>query len=249
MTNDEPTVRPLRFAALTDKGMVRAENQDAVRAGPVAGTTYLLAVADGVGGGRGGAWASTTAVAALFEAAKENAGRLSPAETLRNAFVHANEAVHKAAQQDPSLNGAATTLVAVLVEGAAFTWGNVGDSRLYLVAGEGCSQLSRDHSLVADEVAAGRMSKAEAEVSQFRNVITRSIGPEAHVEPDIEGPQAFSEDQVLLLCSDGLHGPVRQEELAGYAGTTDLQSAAKDLVALANQRGGRDNISVVLARL
>ena len=92
------------------------------------------------------------------------------------------------------------------------------------------------------------MSEAEAEVSRLRNVITRSIGTEEHVEPDIEGPQLLSDDQVLLLCSDGLHGPVQPEELAAYSMKADLQSAARDLVALANQRGGRDNISVVLAR-
>ena len=138
--------------------------------------------------------------------------------------------------------------MAALLRDDLLYWANTGDSRIYLLAGTELQQLSSDHSWVAERVRAGQLTAAEAWKHPRRNLITRSIGFEPVSAPDTGGPVAVPEGATVLLCSDGLHGEVGDSITAGTATGADVEVAAAALVALANEAGGRDNISVVLAR-
>ena len=240
----------LTAAARSDVGQVRATNQDFAYAGPLAGRGrwHLLAVADGVGGNAGGEWASQTAVETLMRDLVIPDGG-TPAEALAGAVQDANRAVYSAAAQRPQYSGASTTLVAAAVLDHRMWWANVGDSRLYLVRSGVAEQLTADHSWVAEQVRAGRITADEAAQSDQRNVITRSVGFEPRVTVDTGGPVDLLEGDVVLLCSDGLHGLVGDEEIATTASAVPPSQAAERLIALANGRGGTDNITVVIGRL
>jgi protein phosphatase len=232
----------LDFHALSHRGMVRAENQDHVFAGRLGRTEerYLLAVADGVGGREGGAWASERTLQLLLE-------EVSVAGVgFQAAIMAANRAVFEEATRSSERRGAATTLTAVLIEGTAFTWANVGDSRGYILRDGTLSQLTRDHSLVEQEIEAGRLTREEAASSPHRNVITRSIGNQPAVDVDTKGPFQLEPGDILLLCSDGLHNLVSTAEMAEQALSKDAASASDALIRLANERGSPDNVSVVI---
>lgn len=229
-------------AGLSDKGVSRPENQDALHLGPLR-DAFLLAVADGVGGRKGGAWASRRALDVFTEALGQN-----DSIDLVAAAQHANHRVNAESRGDDSRSGAATTLVSVLITARGVQWINVGDSRAYLIRGDSCRQITTDHSYVEGEVAAGRMSREEAENSPMRNVITRSIGGQQRVDIDEGGPLLPEAGDVLLLCSDGLHGVVNDAEMAAAA-QEQPSSAVEALIKLANQRGGPDNITVIVAKL
>jgi len=224
-------------------------NQDAVFAGAVAGAPgwSLLAVADGVGGHARGEWASHRAIEVIAGALGHHLAAGGPEEALAAAFAEANQTIITEAREMDA-PGAATTLVAALLRDDLLYWANTGDSRIYLLAGTELQQLSSDHSWVAERVRAGQLTAAEAWKHPRRNLITRSIGFEPVSAPDTGGPVAVPEGATVLLCSDGLHGEVGDSITAGTATGADVEVAAAALVALANEAGGRDNISVVLAR-
>ncbi len=230
------------FHALSHRGMVRAENQDHVFAGKISRTEerYLFAVADGVGGREGGAWASERALQLLLEEIS------APGVGFQAAIMAANRTVYEEASRNNERRGAATTLVSALVEGSSFTWANVGDSRLYFLRDSVLHQLSRDHSLVEEELASGRITAEEAAHSTYRNVITRSIGNQPAVDVDSEGPFQLEPGDILLLCSDGLHQLVTSPEMIEHAQSMTPEAATDALIRLANQRGGPDNVSVVI---
>lgn len=230
------------LAAVTDKGVVRPENQDSVYAGQIGEGRYLAAVADGVGGREGGAWASSRALEVLRSAIAR------PGISLSASVAEANQVVFTEAASKTELHGAATTLVSVLVEGGSFSWANVGDSRAYLLRGANFDQLTTDHSLVEEELAAGRITREQAANASYRNVITRSIGHRPAIEIDSDGPLPLAAGDILLLCSDGLHGLVSSEEMERRLRELPPSAAAASLLELANQRGGHDNISVVIVR-
>lgn len=229
----------LDFAAVTDPGMKRAENQDSVFAGVLPGGRLLLAVADGVGGAAEGAAASRAAVECLHSTVRES----SDAErALLDGLALGEETVSRlgTAEERP-----ATTLVAAVVEGSTVWLANVGDSRAYLVRASELSQLTEDHSWVAEQVRSGRLTAAEARSNELRNVITRAIGNGG--QPDIFGPGTLASGDILILCSDGLHGVLDAKTVAAVTGGLGSSGdKAKRLVQLANEAGGPDNISVVL---
>jgi protein phosphatase len=233
----------LDFHALSHRGMVRPENQDHVFAGRISRTDerYLFAVADGVGGREGGAWASERTLQLLMQEISV------PGVGFQAAIMAANRSVYEEASKSTERNGAATTLTAVLVEGTAFTWANVGDSRGYILRGGQLHQLTRDHSLVEEEIEAGRLTREEAAKSPHRNVITRSIGHQPAVDVDSKGPFQLEPGDMLLLCSDGLHQLVSTDEMTEYATTREPAAATDGLIRLANERGSPDNVSVVIA--
>jgi serine/threonine protein phosphatase PrpC len=134
----------------------------------------------------------------------------------------------------------------VLVEGISYSWVNVGDSRAYLLRGENFDQLTTDHSLVEEEIAAGRITREQAAKASYRNVITRSIGHRPSIQIDHDGPLTLQAGDEVLLCSDGLHGLVSNDEMERHLREMAPQQAAGALLALANARGGQDNISVVI---
>ena len=240
----------MRAAARTDPGRVRPANEDNVFADPEAG---VLMVADGMGGHAAGEVASELAVRTISgiltgpEAAGP-AGVEAP-QILRQAIQRANAAIRTRAAEDLASRGMGTTVALVLARDARLWLAHVGDSRVYLIRAGEIHRLTQDHSLVAQMVKAGQITAGEARKHHLRNVITRSLGFEAAVEPEIQTLE-WIEGDYLLLCSDGLTGMLEDEEIARVvtAGGADLPAVCRDLIALANERGGTDNISVVVAR-
>jgi protein phosphatase len=233
---------------------VRSQNEDSLQAGPLGEGEvaeprwYVFAVADGVGGHMRGEWASQTAITTLSAHILASIDRDSPPEALRGAFRAANSAIWDHTPQRAG-NRAATTLVAALVNRGILWWANVGDSRAYLVRRGRATRLTTDHSWVEAQVRAGVMTADQARISGRRNVITRSIGFDVDVEVDLGGPIALRSGDGLVLCTDGLYGVVADDELARVVQQLLPEAAAERLVALSNERGGPDNISVIVCTL
>jgi protein phosphatase len=236
------TERPLtvvEVAGASDPGRVRSHNEDRSLAEPP-----LMVVADGMGGAQAGEVAAGMAVDRLRELG-------APAESaaLRGAIEEANREIHAAAESDPEKAGMGTTVTAALLSGNTIELAHVGDSRAYLWRDGELSQLTDDHSVVAELVRLGKLSPEEAGRHPHRNVITRALGAEATVAVDVSQKEARAGD-VVLLCSDGLTTHLSDEQIAREmrAGGT-LKATADRLVRRANQAGGTDNVTVVLARI
>jgi len=235
------TVAP-KFVALTDLGLKREENQDAVLARRLPDGRILLAVADGVGGSEDGAAASKTAIECLEAAVRE----ANDAETaLIAGYAAAHEAIGTLGDGERQ---PATTLVSALVEGSQAWIANVGDSRAYVANGDGLHQLTEDHSWVADQVRAGRLTPDEARTSEMRNIITRAIGSSDSPEPDLSGPLMLASGNTLVLTSDGLHGLLDDAAVAAVIAAEEPEKAAQRLIQMARDAGGPDNISAVIYR-
>jgi len=244
----------IEIGSKTDRGKRRPRNEDAVlirskehpsgEASPV----YLLAVADGMGGVAGGHVASREAVRALgntFRKGQES----HPQGLLRDGFRGANARIRRLADQRTDLQGMCTTLVATIISEGQVWVANVGDSRAYLIRHDQIRRLTEDHTWVAEQVKAGRMTKEEAATSPRRNIITRGLGSQETLNVDLLAPLSLQPDDVLVLCSDGLTGVVSEAEIAAACSNTPPAAAAQHLVNLANRRGGPDNISVIVGRV
>jgi serine/threonine protein phosphatase PrpC len=236
-----------RVAALTDRGLKRPTNEDRALARELPDGSILLAVADGVGGIAGGETASAQAIETTATELA-SAPRDDPAAALKRAFSIANERVRAQAAQRPELEGMASTLASALVRGSAAWVASAGDSRVYLFRQAQLRQLTVDHTWVAEQLRAGRLTDEEAKSSAFRNVITRGIGIADTIEPDIVGPVTLGRDDVLLLCSDGLYRLVSDGQIVSVLESGTAHSMAERLIVLANEAGGSDNISVVVFR-
>ncbi len=237
----------LEVAARCDIGRVRTSNEDACGEARSPDGARLLVVADGMGGHAGGETASRLAVEALSAAIAES--RDAPREALRRAFEAANRSVHDAARRDPRLAGMGTTGVAALFPRDAPAWiANVGDSRAYRLRDGRLEQITADHSLVAELQRRGLLSAEEALVHPRRHEVLRSLGVEPGVEVDLFELELRGGD-VVLLCSDGLTGPVRDDMIAGVLRRERPDAAARALVELANRLGGPDNVTVQVARV
>lgn len=229
-----------RWATRTDTGLVRDQNEDAVFPDPgTAGEAEHLvaAVADGMGGHAGGEIASATAIEAVATVS-------GPATIRVNA---ANLAVQEAAAQRPRLSGMGTTLTVAIFDGdGTVEVGHVGDSRAYLVHDGSLSRITADHSFVAEMIAAGRMTEAEAESHPYRSVLTRAVGLEHTVEVDLFEHTLVAGDRVLI-CSDGVTAMLDDEEIGRILEEhEDLEAAADALVEAANAAGGIDNVTVAV---
>lgn len=245
----EPRYVPvIRFGVKTDLGRIRENNEDKFDFYEPEDPTLLAtrgslyAVADGMGGHAAGQIASEMALknvlAHYYDSPTEDI-----AMSLMESIVMANQAIFHLAEMMPERSGMGTTLTAaVVVENRVYV-GQVGDSRAYLLRNEEIRQVTFDHSWVAEQVRLGSMTAEEAELSPYRNVITRSIGTQAVVEPDVFIEEARAGD-VWILCSDGLTGHVQEDEIRLIASTQAPSEAARQLIELANSRGGRDNITV-----
>lgn len=232
--------------AASDVGRHREINEDNLYSGDI-----VFAVADGMGGHAAGEVASEAALEPVREldgSAYDDAK--SATDALRAAVQAANRTVVSQAKADPNLAGMGTTLTAVLLRGDRLHLAHVGDSRAYLLREpEGISQLTTDHTLVEQLVQDGRLSRDEVSSHPQRSVITRAIGVDVNVEVDTLEQVLQPGDQVLL-CSDGLSGPVSDEDMADLLLTEpDGQRAVEALIQAANDAGGPDNITVVLLRV
>jgi serine/threonine protein phosphatase PrpC len=261
------TPMPLRFriAARTDQGRVRKNNQDSVYAGTIklhGSTARLALVADGMGGAKAGEQASRIASEVTQAQLQRNTDGQAPPDDsawqdlLRSAARVANRRVYEESRADTERKGMGTTLTIALIVGERLHVASVGDSRAYLLNAGGVTadgatttQLTSDHSLVARLVDIGQITPEQARTHPQRNLLYRSIGTDPSVEVDTLSEQLEPGD-VVLLCSDGLVNHVRDEEIAMIAlEQPDPDRACEQLVALANERGGRDNISVVIVRV
>jgi protein phosphatase len=207
----------------------------------------LYAVADGMGGHARGEIASALAIKELFARYYGTTLATEPRQALSQAMVETNGAVHQYGKEAGG-GTMGTTLTTVLLRDNILYVGNIGDSRTYLVRGDKIKQLSLDHSLIGEQVRSGLLTEAQARTSSIRNVITRAVGYRDVVEPDTFAFTVNAGD-ILLLCSDGLHGLVENEEMARHFSTKSLKAAVDDLIELARERGGPDNITALAIRI
>jgi len=245
----------LDFASMTHRGQVRKKNEDAFcswdpdddRLRRKRGSLFV--VADGMGGHQGGEVASRIAVDEIRRAYYSSPQK-DPGKALCEAFAVANRAIIEESLKESSLFGMGTTCTAMaLVEGKAY-FAHVGDSRAYLLRDGKLRQITSDHSLVWDMVRSGVISEREAENHPQRNIITRSLGSAADTAADSPAtPLEVREGDVFLLCSDGLTTLVKDAEIEKLLAAAEPAQAVKALVGLANERGGRDNITVQVVKV
>ena len=226
-----------RSTGLSHPGRKRRHNEDAWVCAPP-----IFAIADGMGGARGGEIASRVAATALGENV-DGSGE----ERVVALIQQANRRVYERASEDSDASGMGTTITVALFEDGAVSFGHVGDSRAYLIRDEKLEQLTEDHSLVAELVRSGRLPHEEAEAHPHRTVITRALGTDPDVDVDSFSIEAKPGD-LFLLCSDGLTSMVGDEAILDVTEQRrdDLDATAKELVGAANRSGGEDNITVVL---
>ncbi|MBI4983987.1 MAG: Stp1/IreP family PP2C-type Ser/Thr phosphatase [Rhodocyclales bacterium] len=250
--------KALEIATLSDKGMVRSHNEDAVLANAVSGFVVL---ADGMGGYNAGEVASGMATALLGSELEksfterepfrvEPDGRSWARVVLATEIARANGAIHQAAQSQPQYAGMGTTLVTAVFHNNTVTVAHIGDSRLYRLRGEEFGPITRDHSLLQEQIDSGMITVEQARHSQNKNLVTRALGIDPAVEPEIHDHAVLPGD-IYLLCSDGLNDMVEDEEIAMtlQALAANLELCATQLVQMANDNGGRDNVSVILVRV
>ena len=229
----------LRYAARSDRGLIRGNNQDSVYAGP-----RLLAVADGMGGHAAGDVASKVVIAAL-EHLDDDAPSGDMLQALRQAVFEGSEHLREVIRESPQLEGMGTTLTAILFAGGRLALCHVGDSRAYLVRDGQLAQITHDDTFVQTLIDDGRITAEEANSHPQRSLLLRALNGQ-EVEPDLSMREARAGDR-YLLCSDGLSGVVSEETLAEALKDPDPQSTADRLIELALRSGGPDNITVIVA--
>lgn len=249
----------IEFTAKTDTGLVRSQNEDAILLSPAYGFAIL---ADGMGGYNAGEVASSIAVAVVKEALEEGLrsfqddgaiwrkqrnGQVS--ELMNNAIQRANSAVLAAANDEPKYNGMGTTLVAAAFHGQKLTIAHVGDSRAYRFRRGELMQITRDHSLLQEQIDAGLISAEWAHHAHNKNFVTRAVGVASAMEVETHD-HAVEAGDIYLLCSDGLSDMLSSQEISSMlmAQHANLDVTCDTLIQAANDNGGYDNVSVVLAR-
>jgi protein phosphatase len=234
-------------AAVSDRGRKRPSNEDAFGFSVEDG---VFVVCDGMGGAAAGEIASSVAVDEFLHllAGRGQNGLVSMPSAAEEAILAANEAIFSRAQKNERLSGMGTTLVALTVHESHVWVLNIGDSRCYRLRGGSLELLTLDHSLVEEQVRLGRMTPTEASRSPYRNVITRALGTQSRVTPDVFGHEAESGD-LFLLCSDGLTRELPDEMIASMlAADAPLDELCGRLVQAAKKAGGHDNITCLLVR-
>jgi serine/threonine protein phosphatase PrpC len=249
----------LEIVSETDVGMVRSHNEDAVATDATLG---LAVIADGMGGFRAGEVASGMAISVIVTEMKNvleghmsfavdpQSGQSEVQKLLRHCVAKANSSIHQISLSQPQYSGMGTTLVVALFHDSKLTVAHIGDSRLYRLRGDDFQQVTKDHSLVQEQLDIGMITPEQARVSTNKSLVTRALGLEATVEPEMHDYDTLPGD-IYLLCSDGLSDMVRDEDI-GMAlrdGGGDIRRCAQQLVQMANDNGGRDNVSVILIRV
>jgi protein phosphatase len=249
----------IAFAEITDTGRVRDHNEDAIGSNPEIG---MMVLADGMGGYNAGEVASGIAVQIVSELATEGAARENRDEVeshsglmrqsivLRDAVYRSNKIIYQTAQSQTECEGMGTTIVACMFYDNKVSIAHVGDSRAYRLRRGVLEQMTLDHSLLQELVDRGFYSVEEAQRSTNRNYVTRALGVEPTVEVEVHEYEVLPDD-IYLLCSDGLPDMVEDEDIHLTISTFNdsLDVAGKQLIELANDNGGRDNISVMLAQV
>ena len=249
----------LEIVNASDVGRRRPHNEDSTLSDVKNGLAIL---ADGMGGYKAGEVASAIAVKATYDEICTGLKHLKPGKTdketglkyesllLKEAITHANSGIYNTAQGDEQCQGMGTTIVVCLFYDNYLTVGHVGDSRVYRKRAENFQQITKDHSLIQELIDRGLYTPEEAYQKTPRNLVTRALGIDAKVDVDILEEQPKTGD-IYLLCSDGLNDMVNDEEihltLSKYS--ANLAHSAEELIRLANAKGGKDNISVILIRV
>ncbi len=242
----------LSYSGISDQGQIRSDNQDSMYL-PLDGTTLpcIFLVADGMGGANGGKTASEMATRIIPQVFLDHLQTSGAEQALKRAVQIANGKIFERAEEETRLRGMGTTLAGlfILEENNALVV-NVGDSRCYLLRDGALRQISEDHSVVQEMVRNGKMSQEQARQHGMRNMLSKALGTSSSVDPDLFSIPRIELNDLFLLCSDGLHGPVTNDQLfAVLSQPIDISSKAQNLLKLANDNGGPDNISVVLVRV
>ena len=244
----------LDFAMKTHPGLVRPLNEDAVGADPSCG---LFVLADGLGGYNAGEVASVMAISSVLERLSaaietfdDEDGAFTPDEAIYDTVTDINNTIYNAALNSTAFEGMATTLVIGWFLGGRLWVAHTGDSRLYRYRDAMLEQMTRDHSFSQELLDAGMVTEEEARSLPAKNLVTRALGAGADIEPEIHNVDVVAGD-IILLCSDGLTEMVGAYEIEGLLSINeqDMHETAKRLVDLANESGGRDNISVIVIRV
>ena len=249
----------LEVVSETHPGMVRSHNEDSVACEPACG---LVVLADGMGGYNAGEVASGIAVSVVATEVSHTLQNASPVERgendgedlgvslLRGNIQKANASIFHAAQSQPQYAGMGTTIVAGLFYDNRVAVGHVGDSRMYRLRGEVLETITRDHSLLQEQIDSGMISIEDARLSKNKNLVTRAVGIDDVVDSEIHVHEVLIGD-IYLLCSDGLNDMVEDDDIQAtlYALQNNLPLAASQLIQMANDNGGRDNVSVILVKV
>lgn len=249
----------LEIVAQTNSGMVRAHNEDSIASDAACG---LVVLADGMGGYNAGEVASGIAVEVTMSEITQPLQKSSPvkrdeetgeelAVALLGRSIHkANASIYQAAKSHSQYAGMGTTIVSALFYDNRVVVGHVGDSRLYRLRGETLVSVTRDHSLLQEQIDCGMISVENARHSQNKNLVTRAVGIDAELIPEIHLHDVAVGD-IYLLCSDGLNDMVEDDDIQAilYAMQGNLPLAAEQLIQTANDNGGRDNVSVILVKI
>ncbi len=249
----------LQIVSITDPGRVRGHNEDCVESRPELG---IVVLADGMGGYNAGEVASGMATSLIASGlAKawtkdtlkklDRAAAMSLSQSILQVQVgEANTAIYSAAQKDPQCAGMGTTLVACLYYDNFLTVGHIGDSRLYRMRNDALEQITRDHSLLQEQIDSGLITKEDARSSHNKNLVTRALGIDPEVEAEIHSYDV-QEGDIFLLCSDGLNDMIEDDEIQMtlIALRSNLDLTAQQLIQAANDAGGRDNVSVMLVKI
>ena len=238
------SLESILYSAGTDVGMRREENQDSY--GIMLGEGYrLFIVADGMGGVKGGSIASNLAIAVVEKALRDRA--FISVQDVVDAIQKGNAEVFKRGSADEALNGMGTTFAALFITTTAAYTIHVGDSRIYKVSNGAITQLTEDHTLVQELVRSGAITPEQAEHHPVAHMLTRSIGPSEKIEIEVNEmkPLPLSNDR-FVICSDGLFNLVKEAEIAEIVSEVSTDEAVQYLIDLANERGGTDNITILL---
>lgn len=241
----------IKAYAKSDKGKVREINEDYFYISTSLDEVQLYILADGMGGYNGGEIASSLAVQTAKNYIENNfketeKDKDSIIQLLGSSMEYANMIVYEKAKENPELQGMGTTLEICLIYNNKVYIGHVGDSRIYRIRKNFIRKLTQDHSYVQKLVKEGTITKEQAEHHPQKNMLMKALGCNAFVEPDVM-VKGFLKDDILIMCSDGLSNLVGQETIYEMA-SQNIEQATKDLVKLANDRGGYDNITVVIIK-
>jgi protein phosphatase len=249
----------LEIVAQSNPGMVRSHNEDSVAQNADCG---LVVLADGMGGYNAGEVASGIAVSVTSTEISQQLQNASPVDIdedsgdelgvmlLRDNIQKANSSIYHASQSQPQYAGMGTTIVTGLFYDNRVAVGHVGDSRMYRLREGALQTITRDHSLLQEQIDSGMISVEDARHSKNKNLVTRAVGIDAEVVPEIHMHEVQPGD-IYLLCSDGLNDMLEDEDIEStlYAMQSNLTLAAEQLIQMANDNGGRDNVSVILVKI
>ncbi|HBB61200.1 MAG: Stp1/IreP family PP2C-type Ser/Thr phosphatase [Lachnospiraceae bacterium] len=237
----------MKVFSATDIGQKRKMNQDYIFTSqePIGNLPNLFVVADGMGGHNAGDFASRYGVSVMVETVRRDKN-FNPVKIMRNAMEAANREVLEQSREDPAMAGMGTTMVACTLVGGYAYVANVGDSRLYL-ANDTMTQISQDHSLIAEMVRLGELTPEEGRNHPDKNIITRAIGTADTVQVDFFDFRLNQDDQILM-CSDGLSNMVEDARMFEILKDDSIEDKSEALIQEANANGGKDNIAVIVIR-